>query len=132
MATMQQFKKGPSNGSAHETMTRMFGDMAERTHAYLEKSLHTMQSEAMELMNRRLDHNGATLAEYHSCKDFADVMTAHHKWFADLNRDYYEAWLRMSDAAQRIIANGTSHAAEESEKTMREVRSEPDQREAAE
>jgi len=121
-----------SNNSAHETMARMFSDAAEQTHAYVEKSLHALQTEALELMNRRLDHNGTAITEYQSCRDLADLMSAQHKWFAEFNRDYYEAWLRFNQAAQRIISDSTSRAADGGEKTMREVKEDLEHREAAE
>jgi hypothetical protein len=127
---MQENGNSLSNGFAPDAIARVVSDAAEQSHAYFEKSLRAMQSEALELMNRRLDHNGTAIGEYQSCKDFADLMTAQHKWFVDLNRDYYDTWLRFSEATHRIMTDGLSRTEEEAETLHQAARDE--QRQAAE
>ena len=132
MRTAEQMQN--PNASAHDAMwaARVFTDAAEHSRAYLEKSLRVAQQEALELLNRRLDHNGTAISQYQSCKDFADLMTAQHKWFTDLNRDYIDAWLRFNDAAQRIMSDGIAAANNGVEESVRhEERREIRRQEAA-
>lgn len=93
------------NSFAPETITGLFNDAADQSRAYVERSLRLLQNEALELMNRRIGNTGAIIQDYRHCKDFADLMTAQHKWFADLSRDYFDAWRRMGEATQRLMTD---------------------------
>jgi hypothetical protein len=115
MTTTHEIPGNPSNGFAPETIARIFNDAADHSRAYVEKSLRTIQNETLELVNRRLDSNGTAISEYQNCKDFADLVNAQHKWFADLNRDYYDAWRRFSDVTQRLMADGMTHVRDEAD-----------------
>jgi hypothetical protein len=101
---MNQEPNALPNGFAPEAITSLFNDAADHSRAYVEKSLRLLQNETLELVNRRIDNNGTAINEYRNCKDFADLMTAQHKWFSDLNRDYYDAWRRFGEATQRLVS----------------------------
>jgi hypothetical protein len=134
MTTTHEIHGNPPNGFAPETIARIFNDAAEHSRAYVEKSLRTIQNETLDLVNRRLDSNGSAIGEYQNCKDFADLLTLQHKWFADFNRDYYEAWWRFSEVTQHLLADGVTQAPDEADtpEDRASARSHDEAREAAE
>ena len=93
------------NGFAPEAFAGLFNEAADHSRAYVERSLRLLQNETLELMNRRIDNTGAAINDYRNCKDFADLMTAQHKWFADFSRDYFDAWRRLGEATHQLMAN---------------------------
>jgi hypothetical protein len=118
----QEASNHPSNGFAPETIARIFNDAADQSRAYVEKSLRVLQGETLELVNRRIDNTGTAIHEYQNCRDFADLVTAQHKWFADLNRDYFDAWRRFGEATHRLMsdrANELDHETNELDETLR-------------
>jgi prefoldin subunit 5 len=122
--TTQQSSNQTLNGFAPEAIGRIFNEAADHSRAYVEKSLRVLQDGTLELVNRRIDSTGSAIEEYRNCKDFADVVTAQHKWFADLNRDYFDAWRRFGEATQRLMSNREEelhHETDEMEETLREA-----------
>jgi len=110
------------NGFAPEAITGLFNEAADHSRAYVERSLRLLQTETLELMNRRIDNTGAAIYDYRNCKDFADLVSAQHKWLADLSRDYFDAWLRLSEATQHLMSDRTEELDEETDKMEEAMR----------
>ena len=127
---MTRIHEKTSDGSNNniENTSRFMTEAAEKTRDYLEKSMRLMQDEFTELVNRRLDHNGATLNECQQCKDLSALISAQHKWFENFNRDYLDSWMHFNEAAQKLFADGLMQA----NGLAKEVQSHPLGAEAAE
>jgi hypothetical protein len=84
------------------------------------QGLQAIQREALNFVNRRLEHASDLMREYRNCRNMAEVVALQQRWLMEMSQDYYRQSMRLAE----VMGSATSDELEMAQETGRELRGE--------